>query len=143
MGFWTTLKREIAKGEDEAAKLGKAISKKAGKVADDVKTRYKAFEIKQNIQGYLTDLGGNVLDLASDKRKNPLNDERVQKLIEKIKKADARVRKLESSLVEKVKKAAPKKKAAAKKKVKKAAPKKKAAAEKTVKKAAPKKAARK
>jgi hypothetical protein len=64
-------------------------------MTEEIRNKVKAFEIRQKIQVDLTELGGRVYDLSSDKRKNPLRDEKVIKIIEKIRKAEERIAKLE------------------------------------------------
>ncbi len=109
MGFWDKLKRDIKKGIDEgleALKESKEVIKsRAEHVTDDIKKKVKVFELKQKIQAQLTELGGLVYDLQHDKRKNPLRDEKVQKVLEKIGKMDEQVKKLEGKIKETAKKA--------------------------------------
>jgi vacuolar-type H+-ATPase subunit I/STV1 len=141
MGFWDKLKRDIKKGFDEGLDVIKegteVTKKKAGVVYEDLKKKIKAFEMKQKVQAYLTDLGGRVYEIASESRKNPLLDEKVKKILERIRKADLQISKLEAEVKEITKKTVkkvktvktPSQKAAARKKTvrqtaKKASPKK-------------------
>ncbi len=99
MGFWDTLRKDIRKGIDEGLEAfregTKALKQKTETMTEEIRNKVKAFEIRQKIQVDLTELGGRVYDLSSDKRKNPLRDEKVIKIIEKIRKAEERIAKLE------------------------------------------------
>ncbi len=135
MGFWDKLKRDIKKGIDEGLEALKesteVLKNRAETVTDDIKKKVKVFELKQKIQAQLTELGGLIYDLSADKRKNPMRDEKVQKLLDKIKRLDDQVKKLEGKIEQ------------AAKKVKKKVATKKAPAKKTAKKTAKKKTAKK
>ncbi len=99
MGFWDTLRKDIRKGIDEGLEAfregTKVLKQKTETMTEDIRNKVKAFEIRQKIQVDLTELGGRVYDLSSDRRKNPLRDEKVLKIIEKIRKAEERIAKLE------------------------------------------------
>ncbi|NOY39662.1 MAG: hypothetical protein GXO95_05415 [Nitrospirae bacterium] len=135
MAFWDKLKKDIKKGIDEGLHAfmegTTVIKKRAGTLSDDVKKKVKVFELKQKIQIHLTDLGGRVYEVALDKRRNPLTNEKVKAIVEKIKKIEGQIEKLETQTVKKATRTAK----AGKKSVRKAT--KKAAAKKPVKKAVP------
>ena len=137
MGFWDKLRRDIKKGVDEGLNAFKegttAIKERAGTITDDLKKRVKVFELKQKIQVHLTDLGGRVYELSSDKRKNPLADVKVKGIVDKIKKIENQISKLEAKIVKKATRAVKTTKKTAKKTARKATKKL------TVKKASPKK----
>ncbi len=106
MAFWDKLKKDIKKGFDEGLHAFKegttVIRKRAGTLSDDVKKKVKIFELKQKIQVHLTDLGGRVYEVASDKRRNPMTNEKVTAIVEKIKKIEGQIEKLESKPAKKV-----------------------------------------
>ncbi len=99
MGFWDELRKDIKKGIDEGLHVFKegtaAIMKKTGILTDDVKKKIAVFELKQKIQVNLTELGGRVYEIASDRRKNPLTDARVKGIVERIKKIEGQIAKIE------------------------------------------------
>ncbi|NOZ25446.1 MAG: hypothetical protein GXO94_05075 [Nitrospirae bacterium] len=105
MAFWDKLKKDIKKGIDEGLHVFKegttVIKKRAETLSDDVKSKVKIFELKQKIQVHLTDLGGRVYEIASDKRRNPLTNEKVKSIVEKIKKIEAQIEKLEAKAAKK------------------------------------------
>ena len=105
MAFWDKLKKDIKKGIDEGLHAFKegttVIKKRAGTLSDDVKKKVKVFELKQKIQVQLTDLGGRVYEVASDKRRNPLPNEKVTAIVEKIKKIEGQIEKLEARTAKK------------------------------------------
>ncbi len=100
MAFWDKLKRDIKKGIDEGLHAFKegttVIKKRAETLSDDVKNKVKVFELKQKIQVHLTDLGGRVYEIASDRRRNPLANDKVKAIVEKIKKIEAQIEKIEA-----------------------------------------------
>ncbi len=108
MGFWDKLKKDIKKGIDEGLEALKesteVIKSRAEHVTDDIKKKVRVFELKQKIQAQLTELGGLVYDLQSDRRKNPLRDEKVQKVLARINRMDEQVKKLEGAIKETAKK---------------------------------------
>ncbi|RMG02711.1 MAG: hypothetical protein D6726_07040 [Nitrospirae bacterium] len=114
MGFWENLSKEIKKGIDEGLEAlrdgTKIIKKRTETVTEDIKNKVKAFELRQKIQVDLSALGGRVYDLSSDKRKNPLRDEKVLKIIEKIRKTEEQIARLEGRVVKKKKTPSRKKK---------------------------------
>ncbi|MEC4685905.1 MAG: hypothetical protein VST71_09275 [Nitrospirota bacterium] len=119
MAFWDKLKKDIKKGFDEGLHAFKegttVIKKRAGTLSDDVKKKVKVFELKQKIQVLLTDLGGRVYEVASDKRRNPMTNEKITAIVEKIRKIEGQIEKLEAGIPKKVtRKAKPGKKTAKK-----------------------------
>jgi len=104
MGFWDKLKRDIKKGIDEgleALKEGtEAIKHRAEDMTDEVKKKIRIFELKQKIQVQLTELGGRVYEVVSEgKRRNPVLDENVKKIFDRIKRIDEQISKLEGKAV--------------------------------------------
>ncbi len=105
MAFWDKLKKDIKKGFDEGLHAFKegttVIKKRAGTLSDDVKKKVRVFELKQKIQVLLTDLGGRVYEVASDKRRNPMTNEKVTAIVEKIRKIEGQIEKLEAGIPKK------------------------------------------
>jgi len=105
MAFWDKLRRDIKKGFDEGLHAFKegttVIKKRAETLSDDLKKKVKVFELKQKIQVHLTDLGGRVYEIASDKRRNPLTHEKVKAILEKIKKIEGQIEKIEAKAAKK------------------------------------------
>jgi hypothetical protein len=104
MGFWDSLKKDIKKGVDEGLEAFKegteAIKHKAGSVTEDIKKKVKSFELKQKIQVQLTELGGRVYEVASDKRRNPMKDKQVTKIVNTISKIESQIAQIESKKTE-------------------------------------------
>ncbi len=109
MGFLDKLKRDIKKGIDEGLEALKesteVLKSRAEHVTEDLKSKVKVFELKQKIQAQLTELGGLVYEISGDKRKNPMRDEKVQKVLQRINRMQEQVDKLEGKIKEAVKKA--------------------------------------
>jgi len=95
MGFLEKIRKDIKKGYEEGLKAVKegsmVVRKKAGELAEEGKKQLKLFELKQKIQGRLTDLGGMVYDLISSKKESPLQDTKVQSTISSIKKLEEEI----------------------------------------------------
>ncbi|MEW6738596.1 MAG: hypothetical protein AB1325_01670 [Nitrospirota bacterium] len=95
-------------------KEGAAVVKeKAEELTEEGKRRYKIFELKRKVHEWMTELGGKVYGLSS-KTENPMRDTTVKLIINRVKKLEAQITKLEG-----------KPKAVAKKKTKKVAKSKK------------------
>jgi hypothetical protein len=120
MNFWSKVKKDLQKGVDEGlafVKEGAAVvMKKAGELTDEGKKRYALYELKSKVQKEISELGGQVYDLSS-KIKNPMLDSKVKDII-------ARIKRLESQILQTEGKEAPAKKAPVKKSAAKTAPKK-------------------
>jgi hypothetical protein len=118
MGFWEKVKEDVQKSFSEGMAV---IKKQTGRLTEEGKKKFKLFELKNKVHQHMADLGALVYKLGAGAKK-PLEDPKVNALIDKIKKFEDQIRKLEAT---------GKKKAAPKKTVKKTA---KKATRKTVKK---------
>ncbi len=102
MGFWDNLKRDIKKGIDEgleALREGtESLKQKAEGLTTDMKKKLKIFEMKQKMQAQLTELGGRVFEAALEKKRNPFNDEKVKKVLQRLHKLNEEIMKLEGKI---------------------------------------------
>ncbi len=100
MSFWEKVKEDISKGYKEglaAIKEGSIVVKeKADQLAEEGKKQIKLFELKQNVQGLFTDLGGRIYEITSGGKKSLLNDEKVKTTLSNINKIEGKITKLES-----------------------------------------------
>lgn len=100
MGFWDSIRKDIKRGIDEGLEAFKegteAIKQRAGSLTEDIRKKVKVFELKQKIQVQLTELGGRVYEVTSpDKRKNPMTDDQTKRIIDRIRRIERQVSKLE------------------------------------------------
>ncbi|OGW39540.1 MAG: hypothetical protein A2Y97_00710 [Nitrospirae bacterium RBG_13_39_12] len=70
------------------------VKKKAKEASIEEKRRYALIDLKTKVQEQMTVIGGRVYDLSL-KNINPLRDKKVQVLLNKIKKLEQRISKLE------------------------------------------------
>jgi hypothetical protein len=91
MGFWDKVKGDVQKGLREGMA---AIKEKAGELTDEGKRRYGLFELKSKVHKEMAELGGRVY---GSKSKNPMLDVRVKASVSRLKKLEARIRKLEGA----------------------------------------------
>lgn len=95
---WGKIKTELQKGIKEGivvVKEGAAVVKeKAEELTEEGKRRYKIFELKRKVHEWMTELGGKVYGL-SPKAENPMRDTTVKLIINRIKKLEAQITKLE------------------------------------------------
>lgn len=114
MNFWENVKKDLEKGLKEGIQVVKesatTVKLKAEELTGEGRKRYRIYEIKTKVQKELSELGGKVYDLTG-KKKNPMVDNTVKNIIERVKKLEAQIVKLESKA-----KTASKKKPAPKKK---------------------------
>jgi len=98
MSLWEKVKQDLQKGIEEgmaALKEGAAVVKeKAEELTEEGKRRYRIFELKKEVHKELAELGGKVYDLNS-KTENPLFDNEVGAIIERIKALEAEMAELE------------------------------------------------
>jgi len=98
MNFWEEIKKDLQKGIKEGIDLFKegatVIKVKAGELTEEGKKRYKLFELKTKVQREIAELGGTVYDLSS-KVKNPMLEKKVKAIINRIKRVEVQIRKLE------------------------------------------------
>lgn len=95
---WGKIKTELQKGIKEGmvvVKEGAAVVKeKAEELTEEGKRRYKIFELKRKVHEWMTELGGKVYGLSS-KTENPMRDTTVKLIVNRIKKLEAQITRLE------------------------------------------------
>jgi len=98
MNFWESVKKDMQRGIKEGIEAVKegavVVRKRAETLTEDAKKHYSIFELKTKVQKEITELGGSVYDLSSTS-KNPLLDKKVKSIIDRIKKMEIQIRKLE------------------------------------------------
>ena len=129
MSFWDKIQDDLKKNLQEGLEIFKegssVVTDTLEKFTEGGKKKYKTFNLNMQVQEDFAKLGGEIYDLIAKKSKNPLGNKKVVVLMNKIKKMEATISKLESRDVKKTKKKTVKKKTATRKKT----------AKKTVKKA--------
>ena len=111
MDLWEKVKRDVQKGVKEGIA---AIKGKAEELGTEGKKMIRLFELKTEIESEFTELGGRVYSLSA-KAKNPMLDKKVKAVINRIKRLDAQIVKLEGKKKTTVKKKTVKKKKSVKK----------------------------
>jgi hypothetical protein len=100
MGFWEQIKKDIQKGIKKGkflVKEGTTVARKrAKKLTKKGQDKLKVYELQVLVQRQMTELGGRIYDLSS-KKKNPMLDPRVKKMV-------SRLNKLEEKIAAKLKK---------------------------------------
>jgi len=98
MNFWEKIKKDLQKGIEEGMtviKEGAAVVKeKAEELTEEAKKQYRIYELKTKVQKWMTELGGRVYELSS-KGGNPMSDVTVKLVINRIKKLEKQIAKLE------------------------------------------------
>jgi hypothetical protein len=98
MDFWEKIKGDIQKGIREGIGIVKegaiVVRTKAEELTEEGKKRLKVFELKTKVQRDLSELGGKVYALSA-KEKNPLLDKRVKAVMDRVRKVEAQIAKLE------------------------------------------------
>jgi|Deesub1362B_J571_1020462.scaffolds.fasta_scaffold00171_19 prefoldin subunit 5 len=103
MTLWRITRKDVEKTlKDSLAYL----KKRAETLSEEGKKRYRLYELKSRAHKVLAELGGMVYELSKSRR-NPLLDAKVKGLIQRLKKLDADIAKLEGRVAKK--KAAPRK----------------------------------
>jgi hypothetical protein len=113
MSFWEKVKQDVPKSFREGVEV---IRLRAGQLTTEGRRQIKLFDLKNRVHKEMADLGGAVY---TSKNANPMADTKVKKILDRIKKLESDINKLE-----KPKKPA-KKKTVRKKKAKKKTAKKK------------------
>ena len=120
MSFWDKIQEDISKNLKEGLSIFKegseVVSQKIEWLTDEGKKKYKTFNLNMKVQEEFAKLGGLVYDLTAKKSKNPLGNKKVAALMNKIKKMESDISKLESKDVKKPKKKTVRKKTAVRKK---------------------------
>ncbi|MGD0883999.1 MAG: hypothetical protein ABSA46_03830 [Thermodesulfovibrionales bacterium] len=98
MNFWEAVKKDMQRGIKEGIDVVKegavVVRKRAETLTEEAKKHYNIFELKTKVQKEIAELGGSVYDLSSTS-KNPLLDKKVKSIIDRIKKMEIQIRKLE------------------------------------------------
>ena len=94
MGFWEQVKKDIRQGIKEGMILvreGAAVTKKkAKKLTREGRNTLKTYELQVLVQRQLTELGGRIYDLSSQK-KNPMRDRKVQAMVSRLNKLEKKI----------------------------------------------------
>lgn len=98
MGFWETVQKDLQQGLREgidAFREGAVyLRKKAEILTDEGKRQFKLAELRSNVQRELTELGGAVYD-ASGRMENPLLDRKVKASLNRVRKLEATLTRLQ------------------------------------------------
>jgi hypothetical protein len=113
MSFWERVKKDVPKSFKEGVEV---IRLRAEQLTTEGKRQIKLFDLKNKVHKEMADLGGAVY---TSKNSNPMADTKVKKIVDRIKKLESQITKMEKS------KRPAKKKTAKKKTAKKKATKKK------------------
>jgi len=106
MSLWNEVKADLEKGVKEGIEIIKEgatfVKEKTEELTEEGKKRLKLFELKAKVRKEMTELGGHVYDLKF-RVKNPLGDSKVKVVIERIKKLEDQIMKLEGKTKEAIK----------------------------------------
>jgi hypothetical protein len=104
MNFWQKVQKDMQKVQKDVQKGVResftVIRKKAEYLTDEGKKKYKVFDLKSKVHKHMSNLGGLVYTMSGT-QKNPLQDAKVKAEIEKIKKLEDQITKLETAPVKK------------------------------------------
>jgi hypothetical protein len=107
MSLWNEVKADLERGVKEGIEIIKEgatfVKGKTEELTEEGKRRLKLFELKAKVRKEMTELGGYVYDLKF-RVKNPLGDSKVKVVIERIKKLEDQIMKLEGKTKESIKK---------------------------------------
>jgi len=107
MSFWDKVKADLGKGLREGIEVVKEgatfVKEKTEELTEEGKKRLKLFELKAKARKEMTELGGHVYDLKS-RVKNPFLDGKVKTAVERIKKLEDQIMRLEGKTKEAIKK---------------------------------------
>ena len=107
MSFWDKVKQNIQSGFKEGAyyvKKGVIIAKKkAKKFTKEGQRRLKLYELHSKVQKEMTELGGRIYDLTSEK-KNPMLDRKVKAIMNRIENLEEKIARLEGAIKKRIKK---------------------------------------
>jgi len=107
MSLWNEVKADLEKGVKEGIEIIKEgatfVKEKTEEITEEGKKRLKLFELKAKVRKEMTELGGHVYDLKS-RVKNPFLDSKVKTAMERIKKLEDQIMKLEGKTKEAIKK---------------------------------------
>ncbi len=105
MSFWEKVKKDVPKSFREGVEV---IKLKAGQLTTEGRRQLKLFDLKNRVHKEMADLGGAVY---TSKNTNPMADAKVKKILDKIKKLESDINKLEKPKKPAKKKTAKKKSA--------------------------------
>lgn len=105
MSFWEKVKKDVPKSFREGVEV---IKLKAGQLTTEGRRQLKLFDLKNRVHKEMADLGGAVY---TSKNANPMTDAKVKKILDKIKKLESDINKLEKPKKPAKKKTAKKKSA--------------------------------
>jgi hypothetical protein len=107
MSLWNEVKADLEKGVKEGIEIIKEgatfVKGKTEELTEEGKRRLKLFELKAKVRKEMTELGGHVYDLKS-MVKNPFLDGKVKAAMERIRKLEGQITKLEGKTKEAIKK---------------------------------------
>ena len=107
MSFWKEVRADLEEGVKEGIEVIKEgatfVKEKTEELTEEGKKRLKLFELKAKVRKEMTELGGQVYDLKF-RVKNPLGDSKVKVVIERIKKLEDQIMRLEGKTKEAIKK---------------------------------------
>lgn len=91
MAFWEKIKKDIQKGFREGITV---IRERAEELTEEGRKKYRLFELKNKVQKEMSDLGGAVYE-ARKKTRNPMVDERVKAIVDRITRLEDQLDRLE------------------------------------------------
>nr|NIT04270.1 hypothetical protein [Candidatus Saccharibacteria bacterium] len=89
MSFWEKVKKDVPKSFREGVEV---IRLRAGQLTTEGRRQLKLFDLKNRVHKEMADLGGAVY---TSKNSNPMADTKVKKILDKIKKLESDINKLE------------------------------------------------
>jgi len=100
MSFWEAVKKDLQRGLREGIEAFREgavyIRQKAEILTDEGKRQFKLAELRSNVQKELTELGGAVYD-AAGRMENPLLDRKVKSSLNRVKKLEAALSRLQGA----------------------------------------------
>lgn len=110
MNLWEKVRKDLTKGLKEGVAIFKGgtvtVREKAEELTEEGKRQYKIFTLKRKVRDWMAELGGKVYELSS-RAKSPRADAAVKSIIERIKKLEAQIEKLEGKTKTRARKKAP------------------------------------
>lgn len=104
MSFWESVQKDLQKGLREGIEAFREgavyLRKKAEILTDEGKRQFKLAELRSSVQKELTELGGAVYD-ASGRMDNPLLDRKVKASLNRVRKLEAALARLQGPEVRK------------------------------------------
>jgi hypothetical protein len=120
MSFWENIAKDLQKefkaGMAFLKESTSVMKKKAKKASKEMQRHFKLLELKTKVQEQMAGLGGRIYELST-KSVNPMKDKKVVSFINRVRKLESQIGKLEKQSKASVKKTISKKPKAQKKKV--------------------------